>query len=139
MNVECYLFFNGRCEEAIEFYTQTLGAQKMTLMRYCDSPEPSQPGMLPPGFEDKVMHATLKIGSTTLMLSDGNQEGGPHFQGFSLTLNLPDEATARSTFDKLADGGQVFMPLARTFWSPCFGMLADRFGLGWMVTVYPEA
>ena len=138
MNVEPYLFFNGRCDEAIEFYRRTVGAQATYLMRYRESPEPPTPDMLPPGFEDKVMHANLKFGDMTVMVSDGNRDGGPQFQGFSLALSFPDEAAARTAFAGLSEGGQVAMPLSKTFWSPCFGMLTDRFGLGWMVMVYLE-
>jgi PhnB protein len=138
MTLETYLFFNGRCEEAIEYYVRTVGATATSLMRFSESPEPHSPGCVPPGFENKVMHATMKIGDTTVMLSDGNQGGGPQFQGFSLAMNLPDEETVRSTFAKLADGGQVLMPPGKTFWSPCFGMVTDRFGLGWMLMVDPR-
>lgn len=139
MPIHPYLFFNGRCDEAIEFYGKTLGAQTTFLMRHRENPEPPPPGMLPPGFEDKVMHASLQIGDANLLLSDGNRADGPQFQGFSLSLILPDEATVRSTFAALAEGGQVSMPPARTFWSPCFGMLTDRFGVGWMLWVEEPA
>ena len=132
--VQPYLFFGGRCEEALEFYRTALGAHVDFLMHYKESPEPQPPGMLPPGFENKVMHATFRIGGTTLMASDGCEEGA-RFAGFSLSLAVPTEAEANRAFAALADGGQVKMPLAKTFWSPCFGMLTDRFGIGWMVSV----
>lgn len=132
--VQPYLFFGGRCEEALEFYRTALSAQVDMLMRYKENPEPSPPGMLPPGFENKVMHTTFRIGGTTLMASDGNQEGAC-FRGFSLSLAVPTEVEADRAFLALADGGQVQMPLAKTFWSPRFGTLTDRFGLGWMVSV----
>lgn len=135
MQVEPYLFFNGRCEEALDFYRSALGAEVTSLMRYKDSPEPMEPGMVPPGSEDKVMHANLRIGETQIMASDGDCAGQPDFRGFSLTITVPDAADADRMFAALADGGQVQMPLARTFWSPRFGMLVDRFGLGWMVNV----
>ena len=135
MNVQPYLFFDGRCEEAIEFYRKALGAEVSMLMRYKDSPEPPQPGMVPPGSENKIMHASLRIGDTTLMASDGHCQGKPNFDGFSLTVNAADEAEARRLFAALSDGGQVRMPLTKTFFSPSFGMLADRFGVGWMVIV----
>ena len=135
MNVQPYLFFDGRCEEAIEFYRKALGAEVSMLMRYKDSPEPPQPGMTPPGSENKNMHASLRIGDTTLMASDGHCQGKPNFDGFSLTVNAADEAEARRLFAALSDGGQVRMPLTKTFFSPSFGMLADRFGVGWMVIV----
>jgi PhnB protein len=132
--VQPYLFFGGRCEEALEFYRTAIGAQVEFLMRYKDSPEPLPPGMLPSGFENKVMHTTFRIGGTALMASDGCEEG-PGFDGFSLSLAVPTEAEADRAFAALAAGGQVKMPLAKTFWSPRFGMLTDRFGIGWMVSV----
>jgi PhnB protein len=132
--VQPYIFFGGRCEEALDFYRTALGARVDLLMHYKDSPEPQPPGRLPPGFENKVMHATFHIGGTTLMASDGCEEG-QSFDGFSLSLALPTAAEADRAFAALAVGGQVRMPLTRTFWSPRFGMLTDRFGLGWMVSV----
>lgn len=135
MHIESYLFFNGRCEEAIEFYKRALGAEVLMLMRNKESPEPTPPGMLPPGSENKVMHATIRVGSSNLMLSDGRCDGKPVFNGFSLSLNAASEAEAERLFTALADGGTVQMPLAKTFWSPKFGMVADRFGVGWMVSV----
>ena len=135
MQVQPYLFFDGRCDEALEFYRKALGAEVTALMRFKESPEPQPPGMLPPGAENKVMHASLRIGQTTLMASDGDCAGQAKFQGFSLTLTAPDEAAAEKLFGALADGGQVRMPLAKTFFSPRFGMVADRFGVPWMVIV----
>ncbi|KAB2659879.1 MAG: VOC family protein [Verrucomicrobia bacterium] len=132
--VQTYLFFGGRCEEALGFYRVALGAEVGPVMRYQQSPEPPPPGMLPPGFGDKVMHASFRIGDTTLMASDGCEEGSA-FGGFSLSVALPTAAEAERAFAALADGGQVRMPLGKTFWSPCFGMVTDRFGIGWMVTV----
>jgi PhnB protein len=139
MQVEPYLFFEGRCEEAVEFYRKALGAEVVMLMRYKDSPEPPPPGMLPPGSENKVMHASLRIGDATVMASDGRAQGQPSFQGFSLSITVPDEARADKLFSALADGGKVQMPLAKTFWSPRFGMVADRFGVGWMINVQPRS
>ena len=130
--VQPYLFFNGRCEEAVEYYRKTLGAEVTALMRYKDSPEP---GMCPAGAGEKVMHASLRVGETTLMASDGRCEGRPSFQGFSLSLTLSDAAEADRLFAALADGGQVQMPLTATFFSPRFGMVADRFGVSWMIYV----
>ena len=129
-----YLLFGGRCEEALEFYRTTLGAQVDFLMHYHESPEPMPPGMLPPGFEKKVMHASFHVGENLLMASDGN-EVGSNFAGFSLSLTVPTEAEAARVFAALAAGGQVKMPLGKTFWSPCFGMVADRFGLRWMISL----
>jgi PhnB protein len=135
MHVQPYLFFDGRCEEALEFYKSTLGAELVMLMRFRESPDPLPPGMVPPGSEDKVMHASFRVGDTEVLASDGRCLGRPSFQGFSLSLTVPDEATADRLFAALADGGQVQMPLGKTFFSPRFGMVADRFGVGWMVIV----
>ena len=139
MNVMPYLFFDGRCEEAIEFYRGALGAETVVLMRYKESPEPPPPGCVAPGAENKVMHATFRIGETTVMASDGRCEGKPAFQGFSLSLNVRSEAEAERLFAALEKGGQVQMPLAKTFFSPKFGMLTDRFGVAWMIHVETEA
>jgi PhnB protein len=135
MHIEPYLFFNGRCEEAIAFYQRALGAELLMLMRNKEAPEKPPPGMLPPGSDDKIMHATLRVGTSNLMLSDGRCDGKPVFNGFSLSLDAANEAEADRLFAALADGGTVQMPLAKTFWSPKFGMVADRFGVGWMVSV----
>ncbi|MBI3144435.1 MAG: VOC family protein [Pseudogulbenkiania sp.] len=135
MQVQPYLFFDGRCEEAVEFYRSALGAEVEMLMRMKDSPEPPQPGMVPPGAEDKVMHASLRIGESTVMASDGRCQGQPSFQGFSLSLSVADQAEAERLFAALSEGGQVQMPLGKTFFSPCFGMVADRFGVSWMIIV----
>lgn len=137
MNVEPYLFFEGRCDEAIEFYRRAVGAEVDPLMRYKESPEPHQPGALPPGSENKVMHAVIKIGDTKVMVSDGRCSGRPVFQGFALTINAPDVVRADQMFAALADGGQVQMALAKTFFSPRFGMVTDRFGVLWMIIVMP--
>jgi PhnB protein len=134
MPIEPYLFFNGCCEEAIEFYKKALGAEVLMLMRYKESPEPPPPGMVPAGWDNKIMHTTLRIGDANVMASDGCSDG-PNFKGFSLSLSVANEAEATSVFSALADGGQVQMPLTKTFWSPCFGMVTDRFGVGWMVSV----
>lgn len=134
--VQPYLFFGGRCEEAIEFYRTTLGAELQMLMRFKESPEP-QPEM-PPCFEEKVMHASLRIGATTLMASDGMCEGEANFEGFSLSIAVPDETEAERIFAALAEGGLVTMPLEKTFWATKFGMLQDKFGVGWMVSVMPK-
>jgi len=137
MQIQPYLFFDGRAEEAAEFYRAKLGAEVTMLMRNKDSPEKPPPGMLPPNSENKVMHMALKIGDTTVLASDGHCAGKPVFQGFSLSLTVKDEAEASRLFAALADGGQVQMPLGKTFFSPSFGMVADRFGVAWMVYVAP--
>jgi PhnB protein len=137
MRVQPYLFFDGRCEEAIEFYRKMLGAEVLMLMRFRDSPDPPPPGMIPPGSEDKVMHASLRIGETEVMASDGRCMGEPSFQGVSLSLSVPSEADADRLFNLLAEGGQVQMPIGKTFFSPRFGMVSDRFGVSWMVVTTP--
>jgi len=134
MAIQPYLFFEGRCEEALEFYRKALGAEVVMLMRYKDSPEPAPKGArTPPG--DKVMHSSLRIGDAELMASDGFAHGKPSFQGFSLSLNARDDAEARRWFNALADGGDVRQPLIKTFFSSSFGMVAERFGVPWMVVV----
>ena len=135
MAIEPYLFFNGRCEEAIEFYKKALGAEVLMMMRFKDSPELPATGMVPPGSDNKIMHLCMRVGDANVMASDGHCSGQTSFQGFSLSLTAADEADAKRKFAALSEGGQVQMPLAKTFWSPCFGMVADRFGVGWMVTV----
>jgi PhnB protein len=137
MQVQPYLFFDGRCDEALEFYRRTLCAEVAMLMRFKDSPEPHQPGMVPPGSENKVMHASFRIGDTTLMASDGRCLGKPSFQGFALSLTVPNDAEAERLFAALGEGGQVQMPMTKTFFSSRFGMVADRFGVSWMVIVAP--
>ena len=135
MQIQPYLFFEGRAEEAAEFYKAKLGAEVTMLMRNKDAPEKPPPGMLPPGSENKVMHMALRIGDTTVLASDGGCKGKPNFQGISLSLTVKDSAEAAKVFAALSDGGQVQMPLGKTFFSPSFGMVADKFGVGWMVYV----
>ena len=135
--VQPYLFFGGRCEEALEFYRTVLGAEVEMLVRFKESPEP-QPGM-PDCFDEKVMHASFRIGESTVMASDGMCEGNPNFEGFSLSITVPDETEAGRVFAALSKDGLVTMPLEKTFWSPKFGMLQDCFGVGWMVSVAPVA
>ena len=132
--IEPYLFFGGRCEEALEFYRTALDAHVDMMMRFKESPEPMPPGSVPAGFENKIMHASFRIGDSRLMASDGNEEGAK-FAGFSLSFAATSEAEADRVFAALAKGGRIGMPLATTFWSPKFGMLTDRFGVGWMVSV----
>lgn len=132
MQVQSYLFFDGRCEEAINFYKKTLNAKVDMLMRWKDSPDKS---MCTPGNENKVMHASLKIGETRVMASDGRNTGNPEFKGFALSVNAKDEADADHLFNSLAAGGKVTMPIGKTFFSPRFGMTTDKFGVNWMVIV----
>ncbi len=133
MQVQPYLFFDGRCEEAIEFYRKALGAKVEMLMRFKDSPQPSPEGMVPPGSENKVMHAKLLIGDAVVMASDGHCAGKPSFQGFGLSLEAASDAEAKRLFDAVSDGGKVQMPLGKTFFASSFGMVFDKFGVLWMI------
>lgn len=135
MQVQPYLFFDGRCEEAIQFYKTALGAEVTMLMRFKESPEPCPEGTVPPGAENKVMHASLRIGDSTVMASDGNCSGQAKFEGVSLSLAAASDAQAERLFAALAEGGQVQMPMGKTFFSSRFGMVADRFGVSWMILV----
>jgi PhnB protein len=136
MQLQPYLVFEGRCEEAIELYKKVLGAKVEMLMRFKEAPEGPPPA---PANRDKIMHASLKIGEATVMASDGRMQGKPAFQGFALSLDLKTRQEAERVFNALAEGGQVQMPLGKTFFASAFGMLADRFGVSWMVIVRPEA
>ena len=129
MQVQPYLFFEGRCEEAVTFYRTALGAEVVALMRYKDSPDPAMSGASP----DAVMHARVRIGSTELFASDGRGSGKPSFEGFALSIEVGDDADADRKFNALAQGGQVQMPLTKTFFAKKFGMVADRFGVSWMI------
>lgn len=130
MLVQPYLYFDGRCEEALNFYQQALGAKIEMLMRFKESPDPSS---IPPGSAEKVMHASLLIGESRIMASDGRCQGEPAFHGISLSLIVPDISMAERVFAALGQGGQVQMPLTETFFSPRFGMVADQFGVSWMI------
>jgi PhnB protein len=138
MQIQPYLFFDGRCEEALEPYRRVVGAEVEMLMRFKDSPEPPAAGMVPAGSENKVMHASVRIGGSTVLVSDGHCHGQPSFSGFSLSLTVKDAAEAERVFNALGEGGKVQMPLSETFFSPRFGMVADRFGVPWMIYVAPE-
>jgi PhnB protein len=136
MQVQAYLFFDGRCEEAVEFYRSALGAEVVALLRFKDNPESAQQGCAgPPPDDNKIMHACFRIGDTEVLASDGLCAGQPSFQGFSLALTVSSETEAERRFAVLADGGQVQMPLTKTFFSPCFGMVSDRFGVSWMIVM----
>ncbi len=134
--IQPYLIFGGRCEEALNFYQSALGAEVDLLIRYQDSPEPPPPGMLPAGFENKIMHTSFRVGNNILMASDGCEEG-QRFNGFSLSIQVTTETEADRFFTALCEGGEVQMALSKTFWSPRFGMLTDRFGVSWMINVVP--
>jgi PhnB protein len=135
MQVQPYLYFDGRCDEALAFYGTVLGAKVTQLMRFSDSPQPHPPGMLPPGSDSKVMHCNFTIDDTQLMASDGMCGGKPAFQGISLAISPATDADAKRIFTALTEGGQVQMPLTETFFASAFGMVADRFGVSWMVNV----
>jgi PhnB protein len=134
MQVQPYLFFDGRCDEALEFYKRALGAKVNALMRFSEAPDQSQ---VKPESKSKVMHSEFQIGDTVIMASDGHCLGKPSFQGFALSLAVPTEAEADKRFGALSEGGQVQLPLTQTFFAPRFGMVADRFGVNWMVIVVP--
>ena len=132
MQVQPYLFFDGRCEEALDFYKRVLGAKVEMLVKFKEAPDQS---MVKPGSENKVMHSTVKIGDTTVMASDGHCNGKPSFEGFSLSVDATSDAEAKRLFTALSEGGQVRMPMDKTFFASSFGMCADKFGVGWMVIV----
>ena len=136
--VQPYLFFSGRCEEALEFYRTAVGATVTMMMRFNESPDALPEGMLQKGFEDKIMHASMQVGKMMIMASDGCGEKSS-LDGFRLALSVPTEAACDRAFNGLADGGQVDMPLTKTFWSPRYGMLTDKFGVGWMVMMEPQS
>jgi PhnB protein len=138
MQIQPYLFYKGTCDEAIAFYGEALGAKALFKMRFKEAPpDPARP--LPPELAEKIMHATLQVGDTQFMMSDGGcMTENDEFRGFSVSLTAPDAATAEGYFNALAKGGQVTMPFQKTFWSPGFGMLTDRFGVPWMVSAPPQ-
>jgi PhnB protein len=133
MNVQPYLFFDGKCEEALEFYKSAIGAKVDMMMRYSEAPEKPPEGAMPPGSDKKVMHAAFKVGDTQIMASDGHCAGKPSFQGFGLTLNAANDAEADKLFNAVGKGGQVMQPLTKTFFASRFGMVTDKFGVMWMV------
>jgi PhnB protein len=137
-NLQTYLNFEGRCEEALEFYKRAIGAEVTRLFRFKESPEPPDPSLMGPDFENKILHAVFRVGPTTVMASDGRCAGQGAFQGFSLSLTARSDAEMDRLFNALAEGGQVQMPAAKTFFSSRFGMVKDRFGVSWMVLVTPE-
>jgi PhnB protein len=133
MIVEPYLFFEGRCEEALEYYKTAIGAQVESVMRYSESPDPTPPGMLPPGSENKVMHASFKLGETLVMASDGGCSGTAKIEGFSLALTVDKAEDVDRFFNALSQGGSVQMPVGETFFAHRFGMCQDKFGVQWMI------
>ena len=139
MQVQPYLSFEGRAEEAIEFYKRAIGAKVTMLMRFSETPDQPPPGTMPPGSEQKVMHSAMTIGDSVVMATDGYCTGKSNFEGISLSLTAKDDAEAKRLFDNLADGGEVKMPLDKTFFASSFGMVKDRFGVSWMVIAAPTS
>lgn len=138
MTVQQYLFFDGRTEEALNFYRTAIGAEVQMLMRFSENPDKGNSACMGGlAGDDKIMHASFKVGDAVIMASDGECKGKPSFQGFALSLTAKDEGEAKRFFTALGDGGQVQMPLGKTFFAKSFGMVADRFGVTWMVIV-PE-
>lgn len=134
MQVQSYLFFDGRCEEALDFYRETLGAEVVMMMRFKEMP--ASEGYRPAaGSEEKILHASFRVGESLLMASDGMNGGQPKYEGFSLSISVPDDAEAERIFALISEGGQVQMPMTPTFWTSRFGMATDKFGVGWMVNV----
>ena len=133
MKIEPLITFGGRCEEALEFYKQSVGAEVTALMRWKESPDTAMKS--PVGFEEKIMHANFRVGETELMADDGMSEKPAEFKGMTLAIEAADDAEARRVFTALGEGGQVTMPLMKTFWTSSFGMLTDKFGVPWMVNV----
>ena len=133
MQVQSYLNFGGRCEEALAFYNKTLGAEVTMMMRMKESPDPAM--QAPPAMAEKIMHSSFKIGETTLMATDGMGPEEAAFKGFTLSLNVANDSEAKRLFAALSEGGSVQMPLMKTFWTSSWGTLTDRFGVPWMVNV----
>lgn len=136
MQIQPYLMFEGRTEEAIEFYKKALGAKVEMLLRFKDSPDKSNPACIPAN-ENLIMHSAMRIGDSLVMASDGMATGQPKFEGITLSIDAKNEADADRLFAALSEGGKVQMPMMKTFFSPRFGMVADKFGVGWMVIVAP--
>ena len=134
LSITPYLIFSGRCQEALDFYRSALGATIEYVMLFNQSPDAAPLAALQPGFENKVMHATFRVGGVRIMASDGSNDQSK-FDGFRLALDVATEKEARDFFNGLANGGRVDMPLTKTFWSPCYGMVTDKFGLRWKVMV----
>ena len=133
MRVEPYLMMSGRCTDALAFYQLAIDAKTTMVMRFDESPDQNHPMPLPPDWGKKIMHSSMTVGNTTVMMSDGMSTEPKDLSGITLSITADDEAQAKKMFDALSVGGKVFMPLGKTFWSPCFGMVSDKFGVSWMV------
>ena len=138
MQVQPYIYFDGRCEEAVNFYRTALNAEVTMMIRFKENPEAQANHMGGKELDEKIMHASFKVGQTDVMASDGYAKGKPEFKGISLSVSTATEAEAKKIFSALSDGGTVTMPLSKTFYSPCFGMVTDKFGVSWMVIVPGE-
>ena len=130
MKVQPYVFFDGKCDEALQFYQRALGAKVNALMRFSEAPDQSQ---IKPESKNKVMHSAFQIGETEILASDGYCLGAPAFQGFALTINAANSAEALKLFTGIAEGGKIQMPLEKTFFAASFGIAVDKFGVSWMV------
>ncbi|MFI5093961.1 MAG: VOC family protein [Candidatus Acidiferrales bacterium] len=131
MQLNPYLLFNGQCEEAFKFYEKCLGGKIEMLSTFGDSPMAKQ---VPPEWYGKVMHASLKLGDGMILMgSDPPPDNYQVPQGFSVSLSVKDPAETERIFNELAQDGKVTMPIQKTFWSPRFGMLVDRFGIPWIL------
>ena len=139
MNVQPYVFFDGKCEEALEFYKQALGAKVEMMMRYSENPDKPDPSKMPPNSANKIMHAAFKVGDTQILASDGHCQGKPSFQGFGLAISAANDAEASKVFNAVGKGGKVQAPLGKTFFASSFGMVTDKFGVLWMVIAEKKA
>ena len=133
MKVQAYISYRGRCEEALEFYKRSIGAEVIGLMRWKESLDATMKA--PPGFEEKVMNASFRVGDTLMMADDSPGEAPAEYKGMTLAIEVADDVEAQRVFTALVEGGKVTMALAKTFWTSSFGMLTDKFGVPWMVNV----
>lgn len=130
MQINPYLVFNGQCEAAFKFYEKLLGGKITGIMTHANSPMANQ---VPPEWRDKVMHAHMTVGNSVLMGSDAPPQHFQKPQGFSVSIGVKTVEEGERIFKALSENGAVQMPFQKTFWSPGFGMLTDRFGIPWMV------
>ena len=138
-SVQPYLFFRGRCEEAIDYYKKTLGAEVDVMLRFRDNPDKPGRDQVPAELDDRIMHASLRIAGAEIMMSDGMKSGPLDFACMSLSLSVPSEAECERLYNALAADGTVQMPIGPTFFARRFGAVADKFGVSWMIMVPPDA
>jgi len=129
MNVQTYLFFDGRCEEAIEFYKAVFGADLLYSMRFREGP----PNLVTAENEEKIFHATMRFGETVINLSDDLKQERGSFGGFAILAHLDNDASAEEAFESLQEGGRVGMPIQEVFWASRYGIVTDRFGVTWKI------